>query len=129
MIVCHTTSQKSHLHQLGENYTYNEASAEVSDQIVPLVAIIDANNLVLRQCVLADDSKIEMRQMYLDGEHMLQTPKECESNVLNNRNLVGGRVSNEGSDGLVSVRPVAAITVGTMRRIVISLNLVRKCHG
>ena len=100
----------------------------MSDQIVPLVAIINANNLVLQQCVLVDDSKIEMRQMYLDGEHMLQTHKECESNVLNNRNLVGRRVSNEGSDGLVSVRPVAAITIGTMRRIVISLDLVRKCH-
>ena len=30
-------------------YTYNEASAEVSDQIVPFVAIIDTNNLVLLQ--------------------------------------------------------------------------------
>ena len=100
----------------------------MSDQIVPFVAIIDANNLILQQSCFSRRLEDRDEEMYLDGEHMLQTPKECESNILNNRNLVGGRVSNEGSDGLVSVRPVAAITVGTMKRIVISLNLVRKCH-
>lgn len=69
--------------------TYDGNTTEITLQFIPVVAIINAQNLVLYERLSMTCVNCKNISTYMHAEEMLHSLKDCDNRVLNDGNDVG----------------------------------------
>lgn len=97
--------------------TYHDDVTEVANQVVPVVTVVNTNNLILH----ASQPPIHIRMCaaaYMDGYQVFHTSKNSVEGICDDRKDVIGSLAKVGRDSLVRSSTVVRLVTSTKSQTV-----------